>query len=148
MSIYRVKGYHLTKLQNSVWSKLKAFADDNFQFEIGHGKCRNFAGKGENAGYQHFLHFPQCFQKTFFTASCNPFPNKPWFLRVCTRSLLKTLWEREKLLVMRNFSFSGSVYYPLRQLLPFLSNLKLSSANSFSLEESVISRLGKGYSVL
>ena len=24
----------------------------------------------------------------------NPFPNKPWFLRVC-RSLLKTLWEKE-----------------------------------------------------
>ena len=23
-------------------------------------------GKGENAGYQHFLHFPQCFQKASF----------------------------------------------------------------------------------
>ena len=28
----------------------------------------------------------------------NPFPNKPWFLRVCSKSLLKTLWEKEKLL--------------------------------------------------
>ena len=27
-----------------------------------------------------------------------PFPNKPWFLRVYTTSLLKTLWEKEKLL--------------------------------------------------
>ena len=26
---------------------------------------------------------------------------KPWFLRVCSTSLLKTLWEKEKLLVMR-----------------------------------------------
>ena len=24
-------------------------------------------GKGENAGYQHFLFFPQCFQKAFYT---------------------------------------------------------------------------------
>ena len=30
--------------------------------------------------------------------SLNPFPNKPcWFLRVCCTSLLKTLWEKEKL---------------------------------------------------
>ena len=26
----------------------------------------NIAGKGENSGYQHFLPFPQCFQKTYF----------------------------------------------------------------------------------
>ena len=29
----------------------------------------------------------------------NPFPNKPGFLRVCSTSLLKTLWEKEKFLV-------------------------------------------------
>ena len=29
----------------------------------------------------------------------NPFPNKPWFLRVCSTSLLKTMWEKEKLCV-------------------------------------------------
>ena len=27
----------------------------------------NMVGKGENAGLQHFLLFPQCFQKYFFT---------------------------------------------------------------------------------
>ena len=26
----------------------------------------NIVRKGENAGYQHFLLFPQCFQKAFF----------------------------------------------------------------------------------
>ena len=41
----------------------------------------------------------------------NPFPNKPWFSRVYSTSLLKTLWEKEKLL-MSNFSFSHSVFYP------------------------------------
>ena len=42
----------------------------------------------------------------------NAFPNKPWFLRVCSTTLLKTLWEKEKLLIMSNFSFSHSVFYP------------------------------------
>ena len=42
----------------------------------------------------------------------NPFPNKPWFLRVCSTSLLRTLWKKEKLLVTSNFSFSHSVFYP------------------------------------
>ena len=77
--------------------------------------------------------------------SFNPFPNKPWFLRVCSTSLLKTLWEKEKLLVKSNFSkFSHSIFPPLENFLPFSFNLKLSSANSFSLEESKICRLGKG----
>ena len=34
----------------------------------------------------------------------NPFPNKPWFLRACSRGLLKTVWEKEKLLVTRAIS--------------------------------------------
>ena len=42
--------------------------------------------------------------------SVNPFPNKPWFLRVCSTSLLKTQWEKEKLLATSNFSFSRSVF--------------------------------------
>ena len=46
----------------------------------------------------------------------NPFPNKPWFLRVCSTSLLKTPWEKEKLLVTSNFSFSHSVFYLFREL--------------------------------
>ena len=35
--------------------------------------------------------------------SFNSFPNKPRFLRVCSTSLLKTLWEKEKLLVKEPF---------------------------------------------
>ena len=44
--------------------------------------------------------------------SVNPFPNKPWFLRVCSNSLLKTLWEKEKLLVTSNFSFFPQCFLP------------------------------------
>ena len=46
----------------------------------------------------------------------NPFPNKPWFLRVCCISLLKTLREKEKLLVTSNLSFFLSVFYPFQKL--------------------------------
>ena len=48
-------------------SKLKAFANDkinkteNVKFVI--GRIANIVGKGENCGYQHFLHFPECFHK-------------------------------------------------------------------------------------
>ena len=45
-----------------------------------------------------------------------PFPNKPWFLRICSTNLLKTLREKEKLLVTSNFSFSHSVFYPFEKL--------------------------------
>ena len=46
---------------------MKAFAGDKFNvakvmislFD----KVENIVGKGENAGYQHFLLFPHCFQK-------------------------------------------------------------------------------------
>ena len=41
----------------------------------------------------------------------DPFPNKPWILHAWSISLLKTLWEKEKLLVTSNFSFSHSVFY-------------------------------------
>ena len=49
------------------WSKLKAFADgkinlkEKLKFDL--GRAENIVGKGENAGYQHFLLFSQCFQK-------------------------------------------------------------------------------------
>ena len=66
----------------------------------------------------------------FFPFAFNHCPNKPWFLSVCSTSLLKTLWEKEKLLVTSNFNFFHSV---LKNFLPFSSNLKM-SANCFSLD--------------
>ena len=53
--------------------------------------------------------------KEFADEYLNPFPNKPWFLRVCITSLLKTLWQKEELLVTSNFSFSRNVFYRLRE---------------------------------
>ena len=55
------------------WSKLKAFADDkinvNEVLKIGLGRLENIVGKGENAGNQHFLLFPHCFQKPSISGS-------------------------------------------------------------------------------
>ena len=42
----------------------------------------------------------------------NPFPHNDTFWRPWETSLLKTLWEKEKLLVTSNFSFSHSVFHP------------------------------------
>ena len=55
----------------------------------------------------------------------NPLPNKPWFSCVCYTTLLKTLWEKEKLLVTSNFSFSHSVFYPFGKLSAILIKYKI-----------------------
>ena len=55
------------------WSKLKAFADNKInptkQQAFFAGWVDNIVGKGENAGYQHFLLFQQCYQKAPFLGS-------------------------------------------------------------------------------
>ena len=57
----------LSNNKNLDWSKLKAFADDKIdvseKLKFVLGRVENIVGKGENAGFQHFLLFPQCFQK-------------------------------------------------------------------------------------
>ena len=52
------------------WSKLKAFADDKIKVAEMRSSLsdrkENLLGKKENSGFQHFLLFPQCFQKPSF----------------------------------------------------------------------------------
>ena len=56
--------------------KLKAFADYKINctqtFSFVFDRAENIVGKGENVGYQHFLHFPQCFQKASSLRSFKP----------------------------------------------------------------------------
>ena len=42
--------------------------NQKYKFVLGRVK-KNSLGKGENAGYQHFLLFPKCFQKLLFSGS-------------------------------------------------------------------------------
>ena len=72
------------------------------------------------------------------------FPNKPLFLHVYSTSLLKTLWEKEKLLVTSNFSFSHSIFYPFGELSSTFIKFKIVVCKLLSLEESKICHLGMG----
>ena len=89
--------------------------------------------------YRRWLKKPNLIRTGIKVVCFNPFPNRPWFLRVCSTSLLKTAWEKEKLLVTFPTVFSTRFV----NFLPFSSNLKLSSAKSFSLEESKLYGFGK-----
>ena len=50
-------------------SKFKELADDKInatkKLKFVKGMAENILGKGENAGYQHFILFPKCFHKLF-----------------------------------------------------------------------------------
>ena len=52
-------------------SNLKACADDKInvtlKMKFVRYRIENIVGQGENAGNQHFLLFPQCFQKSFLS---------------------------------------------------------------------------------
>ena len=73
----------------------------------------------------------------YFDNEINPFPNKPWFLRVWSTSLLKTLWEKEKLLVTSNFSFSHSVFYPFEELPSFFVKFEIVICKLFKVWKSL-----------
>ena len=90
------------------------------QLQMSDALTNGFLLKHRDALYQASRH-------SYETVSCrlifyismdqfNPFPNKPWCIRVCCTSLLKTLWEKDKLLVKSNFSFSHSVFFSLGEL--------------------------------
>ena len=73
-------------------------------------RVQNTVGKGENAGYQHFLLLPQGFLQLSSIGSSKvgltPSQTGPRLLRVCITGLLKTIWEKEKLLVTLTIIFS------------------------------------------
>ena len=90
-------------------SELKKCAEDIFKFDKGGRKFSN--------GVETLLEKDKLLITSNFSFSfLNPFPNKPWFLRVCNTSLLKTLREKEKLLVTSNFCFSLRVFYLFEEL--------------------------------
>ena len=77
----------------------------------------------------------------------NPVPNKLWFLCVCSTSLFKNTGKRRNCSYQAVSPLTTVFSICMENFLPFSSNLKLLSANSFSLEESIICCLGKGYTV-
>ena len=65
----------------------------------------------------------------------NPFPNKPWFSHVCSTNLLKTMWEKEKLLLKSNFSFSHSVFYSFGELSAIFIKFEIVVCKVFQFEQ-------------
>ena len=59
--------HSLPNKKNLDWSKLKAFSDDKIRLAkmmiFVSDRVENIVETGENAGYQHFLLFSQCFLK-------------------------------------------------------------------------------------
>ena len=92
-----------------------------------------------NFTFSHYVFHAMCILKFF-----NPFPNKPWFLRVCSTSLLKTQWGKEKLLVTSNFSFSHSVFYPFGELYTIFIKLKIVVCKLFQFGRVYNLSFGKG----
>ena len=118
----RVRSKSLLK---TLWEKEKLFVSSNFSFS--HSVFYRFGEFSVNiikleSVVQTERICRRQFQYVFFTI--NPFPNKPCFLRVRSKSLLKTLWEKEKLLVSSNFSFSHSVFYRFGELSVNIIKLK------------------------
>ena len=68
--LYLITCQPITRRQNFDLAKLKAFADDKINATkmiiSAFDRVENIVGKGENAGYQHFLLFSQCFQRASF----------------------------------------------------------------------------------
>ena len=72
MSIYGAKGYKgVPILMLLTFLKLEASADIDYDVALLElfffARAENIVGKGQNAGYQHFLLFPQCCQKASFS---------------------------------------------------------------------------------
>ena len=97
-------------------TKLKAFA--NYSLSIAKmmislfDTMENTVRKGENAGYQHFLLYIQCFPEPSSLGSFTLYHTILTFNDPQQRGLLKTLWEKEKMLVTSIFSFSNIEFNP------------------------------------
>ena len=62
ITVYQTKNFTRFNLEAFTHDRL----DMNQKLKSDFGRIENIAGNGENAGYQHFLLFSQCFQKVYF----------------------------------------------------------------------------------
>ena len=67
----------------------------------------------------------------YIVYALNPFLHNDTFWHPWETSLLKALWEKEKLLVTSNFSFTHSVFYPYRELSGIFIKFKIVVSRQF-----------------
>ena len=95
---------------------------------------RKHCGKRRKCWLPALSLFPTMFSKGFFFKVVNPSLNKPWFSRVCSKSLLKTQWEKGEIAHNEQFLLFPVFSTLLENFLTFSSKLKMSSAKLFELE--------------
>ena len=103
-------------------------------------------GKRELAFHKHslfFLALKRLAKCNEIDQYFNPFQTSPG-LRVCCTSLLKTLREKEKLLVTSNFSFSHSVFCPFWELSDIFIKFKIVVCKVFQFGRVQNLSFGKG----
>ena len=88
-----------------------------------------------------------CCQSCIINNFFNPFPNKSWFLRVCSTSFLKTLWEKEKFLITSKFSFFHSVFYPFVELSAIFIPFEIVVCKLFQFGQVQNVSFGKGLNI-
>ena len=79
-------------------SKLKEFADENFNFDENCSKffkrVENIVEKGEIARFEQLLLFPQCFQKACFPGASKAIIVWEWVMLYCTIPSQESFWKR------------------------------------------------------
>ena len=117
-------------------STIKVFAEDSLtvaeRMTYLFDRVENIVGKGENAVYQHFLLFPQCFSKDFF----------PGFLNL---SLLGEMLKYIQNTYIPAFSPFPTTFSSLPKTnCTIWATLKLSSAKAFNFDKVKICQVVKG----
>ena len=94
------------------FSKLKEFADNNFNFDENGRRfskqIESTVGKGEIARYEQFLLFPQCFQKT-----CTADMQKPGLVwervkSICRRHMMVNINSSFTLMIFKRLFSQGN----------------------------------------
>ena len=102
-------------------SELLVYCTENFNwnyvhtFASSHGVCVS-CGVVVIAQYKQLFYLWQWF---------NPFPHINTYWRLCCRRLLKTMWQKEKLLKTSNFSFSHTFFLTLLIIKPLKKIMKI-----------------------
>ena len=135
------------------------FADSKINLaenlKFGLERVDNRVGKERKSWFEHFLYIQHRFPKLSIPGLLLGLCGKELtlyhtnsmttFHALEEKSLLKTFWEKKKMLVTSIFFFSHNVFYPMKDKFIILSNINfnLSSANAFNLGKPKILS-GKG----
>ena len=101
--------------------KLKAFVDDKLNIAKFFIEIENTAGKGQNAGYKHFLLYPTVFSKVSF----GMVPNKPWFFTCLQHKLFENTVGKGEIARNEQFLLFPHCFLPFGKLLAIFINFEI-----------------------